>query len=141
MTNPHPQRPTAFRSFTLMFALMAAATVAGLAQTPVNTALGRQAFYIRLTPAHTLPGDEARAREKKTVVAEATYWNGLHQLGKVLIYGSAKERRHDEAESFALIIVQGTTEAEARSLAQDAPSVKQGIFTAEVLPMSLYLQP
>jgi uncharacterized protein YciI len=92
-------------------------------------------FYVKLT---TVPLDtpEEVAKLKRNVVPSAVYWDDLYNEGKVAVLGLAQEG----ATKFSVVILEGVSEAEAHTIAEQAPSVKAGLTMAEVFPMQVYLE-
>ena len=91
-------------------------------------------FYVKLTAVPSTRPEEVTAR-KHSVVPSAVYWDNLYNVGKVAVFGSAR----DGSMTFGVVILEGVTEAEAHAIADGVPSVKAGLTTAEVLPMQMYL--
>jgi uncharacterized protein YciI len=92
----------------------------------------KQSFLIRLTAVPANTPEEQTAR-KRSVLPSAVYWDNLYNVGKVSVLGSAQ----DGGTTFSVVILQGVSEDEARSIAEGVPSVKAGVTTAEVLPLQV----
>lgn len=126
-------------TYSLKWMLAAGMMVAACGQvaTAQNAGQGsvkdcKGSYLVRLT-ALTINTPEELAASKHSVLASAVYWDNLYNVGKVSVLGAAQ----NGGATFSVVILQGVSETEARSIADGVPSVKAGVTSAEVLPIQV----
>ena len=70
--------------------------------------------------------------ERKVMMAHTAYWMSLLEKGQAIVFGPVL----DPAGAWGLGVIQGTDEAEIRTLLVDDPVSKSGLpFKFDLLPM------
>lgn len=94
----------------------------------------KETFFVKLiAPRPTFVSDMTEA-EGKLMQQHAEYWAAQFEKGDVLIIGPVL----DPKGPFGIVVLRATTEAEARDLAMNDPTVKAGLNHIEVSPMRVF---
>jgi uncharacterized protein len=93
-------------------------------------------FFMRLIPPRTTFVTDMTPQEADLMQQHAKYWAEQFKTGKVLIIGPVL----DTKGPFGMAVLQCDTEAEARAMAENDPSVKAGLNKVELSPMSVFLR-
>jgi uncharacterized protein YciI len=92
-------------------------------------------FFLKLIPPRTTFADDMTPEEGKLMQQHADYWKTQFATGAVLIIGPVL----DPKGVWGMAVLETATEAEARTLAMNDPSVKAGLNKVELSPMRLFL--
>jgi uncharacterized protein YciI len=116
--------------FTLCcVALSAALATAAFAQTPKVPA-SSESYIIKLKLPE-VDSPDAMAARKSNVLHSAAYWDNLYNMGTVALLGSAQKGN----ATYRVAIVEGVTEDQAQTIANEDPNVRAGAVTAEVIAL------
>jgi uncharacterized protein len=93
--------------------------------------MAKQYFYVRLIPPRPTFAGDLSAEERALMQQHGSYFRGLFEQGKVLIFGPVL----DPTDNFGMAVLEVDDLAEAeRCLAQD-PSVLAGLNRFRISPM------
>jgi uncharacterized protein YciI len=107
-----------------------------LATVLVLQAAAPQHFLIRIWPARGVAFVEQPTEAEGRIMGEhAAYIKRLHEQGKVVLAGPSINGE----KTFGLVVVQASSEAEARTILEGDPSYKSGIMRGEVLPFRMFV--
>jgi uncharacterized protein YciI len=95
----------------------------------------KKAFLIRIQPVRSTFIHDATREEGKIMGDHFQYLKKLAAEGKVVLAGPSI----NGDKTFGLIVVETSSEAEARSIMENDPSYKAGIQKGEVLPFTISL--
>ncbi|HYF95874.1 MAG TPA: YciI family protein [Symbiobacteriaceae bacterium] len=91
------------------------------------------AFLYRLLPVRPTLGFDATPEEDEIVGRHFSYLKGLLAEGRLVLAAPAADY------SFGLTIFEAESEAEARAIMEGDPAVRNGIMTAELIPLKIAL--
>jgi uncharacterized protein len=92
-------------------------------------------FVLKLIPPRPTFAEDMTEKEKNIMKQHAAYWKDKADGGIVLVYGPVL----DPKGAYGLGIIEVDNEDQARSFAEDDPTVKSGINKIEILPMRAIL--
>jgi len=94
-------------------------------------------FLYRIVPTRTaMLTDGPTADEQRIVGEHFAYLQALVARGVVLMAGRTLNR---DERTFGIVIFQAADDAQARSLMQDDPAVRDGVMRAELFPYRVAL--
>ncbi len=95
-------------------------------------------FLYRLKPADPeMLTRTSLPHESEAVYEHYNYLKQLSILGTVILMGRTS---NDDAHAFGIVIIEVSSEAEARQVMEEDPAVVSGLFEAELFPFRVMLQ-
>ena len=104
------------------------------AQAPAVATAAKHTYFVKLIPPRPTFATDMTDAEGKLMEQHADYWLAQFDKGKVLILGPVL----DPKGAFGMVVIETATEAEARELAMNDPTVKAGLNRIEVSPMRVF---
>jgi uncharacterized protein YciI len=119
--------------FGLSGASSAAAQTAPSAQ-PSQPTPAKHQFFLKLIPPRPTFATDMTPEEMKLMQQHADYWASQFPNGIVLLIGPVFHANG----SFGMAVLETATEEEARTLANNDPTVKAGLNKVEISPMHVF---
>jgi uncharacterized protein YciI len=95
--------------------------------------MDKKHFLFKLIPPRPTFAQDTRPEEQRLMQEHITYFKALKDKGLVLLFGPVQEKNG----SYGLSVLEVEDEAAARQIAENDPTVKAGLNTAEIYPMRL----
>ena len=93
--------------------------------------MAKQYFYIRLIPPRPTFASDMNADERALMQQHVSYFRGLFDQGKVLIFGPVL----DPTDNFGMGVLEVRDISEAQELLQNDPTVLAGMNKFKISPM------
>lgn len=95
-------------------------------------------YLYRLKPADSeMLTRSSLPHETEAVHEHYSYLKQLSIIGTVILMGRTAT---DDAHAFGIVIIEASSEAEARQIMEEDPAVLSGLFEAELFPFRVMLQ-
>lgn len=101
----------------------------------IGNSSAKKYFVLKLIPPRPTFAEDMTEKERDIMKQHAVYWKDKAEQGIVLVYGPVL----DPKGAYGLGIIEVDNEDQARTFAEDDPTVKSGINKIEIHPMRAIL--